>query len=210
MENETKPETIKDVGGRPPGSPLYTPEIRTKICNLLAGGKTLRAVCRMDGMPDRQTIYNWLYENIGEVKNEQGEVIEAGFFDHYTRAREVGLDEVADETIEIADDGTNDYVELVNSKGTKKIILDKEAVLRSKLRVETRLSYLANMAPRKYGKNVKIENQALDKNGEPTDPVGTVLVAQESLATALENIKSGKGRGEEVERNLEKERTGAL
>lgn len=215
MENEITPEIIKNVGGRPPGSPLYTPELRKKICGLLASGKTLRAVCRIEGMPDRQTIYNWLYENVGEVKNDQGEIVEVGFFDHYTRAREVGLDEVADETLDIADDGTNDWMDIViNKQGDTKTVLNKEAVLRSKLRVETRLQYLANMAPRKYGKNVKIENQTLDKDGKPTDPVaggGAVIIAQESLATALENIKNGKARGEAVDRDLaEQQRTSPL
>jgi len=210
MENENTP----NLGGRPLGANTYTHELRDKICDLLAQGKTLRFVCKIDGMPERQTIYNWLHNNIGEVKDEQGNIIEHGFFDHYTRAREIGLDEVADETLDIADDGTNDYVELVNSRGTKKIILDKEAVMRSRLRVDARLAYLANMAPRKYGKNVKVENQTLDKDGKPTDPVSgnvAVVVAQDSLAAALENIKNGKARGEEVERNLaDQERTSPL
>jgi len=68
------------------------------------------------------------------------------------------------------------------------------------------------------GKNLKLFTdkvdsrvQQLDKNGDPTDPVGTtVLIAKDSLATALENVKNGKARGEQVERSLEQQRTGAL
>ena len=206
MENEKPP----NLGGRPTD---YTPQLRDIICGLLAQGKTLRAVCRMDGMPERQTIYNWLTKNIGEVRNEAGEVLEVGFFDHYTRAREIGLDEINDEMVEIADDGQNDWMEVViNKRGDTKTVLNKEAVLRSRLRVDTRLSYLANMAPRKYGKNVKIENQTLDKDGKPTDPAtgGAVIVAQDSLTEALAAVITGKAKGEQVDRQLEQERATAL
>ncbi len=154
--------------GRPT---IYTPELRDAICRELASGKTLRAVCRMDNMPERPTIYDWYCRNIGEVKNEAGEVIERGFSYHYDHAREIGLDEVADETMEIADSGEDDYVE-IEVKGKTKISFDKEAVLRSRLRVDNRWRYLENMAPRKYGKNVKVSNQTLDDKGEPTNPVG--------------------------------------
>ena len=176
-------ETLPASAGRPT---LYSPELRDKICSLLASGMTLRAICRMDEMPERQTIYNWLYGNIGERKDEEGKVIEQGFFDHYTRAREIGLDEVADETIEIADDGRNDWMQVEIRKGTFKPILDKEAVLRSKLRVDTRQKYLENMAPRKYGNRVKVENQQLDGKGEPTDPAGAI--SNEALDGFLKDI----------------------
>ncbi len=38
-------------------------------------------------MPDRSTIARWAYENLGEVKDEDGKVIEEGFYSHYARVR---------------------------------------------------------------------------------------------------------------------------
>jgi len=187
---------------KPPHRPtLYTPELRDRICAELASGRTLRSVCRDEDMPDRQTIYNWLNHNIGRVV-EGDRVIEEGFFDHYTRAREVGLDEVADETMDIADDGTNDYVERVkklkNGDEKREVLFDKEAVLRSKLRVENRWKYLENMAPRKYGKNVKIQSQALDGAGNPTDPPKSgVEAVDDFLSAVLDAVKTGGGKAPE-------------
>lgn len=183
-----------NLGGRPKGLYEYSELIRDKICSLLASGMTLRAVCRLDGMPDRQTIYNWLYVNVGEVKDDEGKVIEEGFFDHYTRAREVGLDEVADENLEIADDGTNDFVEVETKKGERKIIYDRESVQRSDLRVRTRQWYLENMAPRKYGKNVTIKDQKLDKSGEPQDQPGSGT--DEFMKSIADAIKSGERKAD--------------
>lgn len=184
-------EQEKNLGGRPTD---YTPEIRIKICAGLAAGRTLRAICRDDDMPDRQTIYNWLIQNIGERKDENGAIIEEGFFDHYTRAREVGLDEVADETIEIADAGADDYVDIEMKNGKVKTVFDKEAVLRSRLRVDTRQWYLENMAPRKYGKNVKVQSQQLDAKGEPTDPVG--VNAHDAALAAMKEVEGSEDGAE--------------
>ncbi len=67
--------------------------------------------------------------------------------------------------------------------------------------------------PEDYLEKQQVNNQTLDKDGKPTDPVSgnvAVIVAQDSLAAALENIKNGKARGEEVERNLEQQRTSPL
>lgn len=182
----------------PAGRPsLYTPELRDEICRRLARGRTLRSVCSDDDMPDRQTIYNWLNQNIGLRKDETGnKVLEEGFFDHYTRAREIGLDEIADETLDIADDSKDDWMEIPVGRGQTKTVVDKEAVLRSKLRVETRFEYLANMAPRKYGKNVKVQSQALDKNGDPTDPATQtdhILTAAFTLLEKAKNDEAKKG-----------------
>lgn len=38
----------------------YTPELADEICDRLAEGESLRAICRDDGMPDRRTVLRWL------------------------------------------------------------------------------------------------------------------------------------------------------
>ena len=42
------------------GETNYTDELLLKICALIASGLSLRKVCNLPGMPDRQTFYNWM------------------------------------------------------------------------------------------------------------------------------------------------------
>ncbi len=136
--------------GRPSS---YTQEIADEICALLADGKSLKKICEMDNMPSKATVFNWL------AKNE-------AFLDNYTRAREAQADTLADEICDIADDGTNDY--LSDENGRK--VVNQEVIARSRLRVEARKWIASKLKPKKYGDRVLTENQALDKDGKPTDP----------------------------------------
>lgn len=38
----------------------FTPELAAEICDRIAEGESLRAICREDGMPDRRTVLRWL------------------------------------------------------------------------------------------------------------------------------------------------------
>jgi hypothetical protein len=67
-----------------------TDEQIADICNRMAEGKSLRAVCRDLDLKESSVRY-WLN------KNEQA-------FAHSARARELGCDALADECLEIADD----------------------------------------------------------------------------------------------------------
>ena len=63
----------------------------------LSEGKSLRQICRADPrLPSEATIRLWAAED----RN--------GFSAQYARARALGLDALADEMLEIADDGTGD------------------------------------------------------------------------------------------------------
>lgn len=121
-------------------------------------------------MPDRSTIVRWGYENIGEVKDDTGKVIVEGFYNHYTRARDIGLDVMADDVLDISDDSHDDYTIEEDKNGNVKTVLNKEAVMRSRLRVDSRKWYLAKMAPKRYGDTRMLMHQQLDKDGENTDP----------------------------------------
>ena len=74
--------------GRPSA---YSTELAAEICDRLAGGESLNAICRDDHMPTRQAVHEWIADN------------RAGFGDKYTRAREVQADHFADEVIAIVD-----------------------------------------------------------------------------------------------------------
>ena len=38
----------------------YTPELGDIICSELADGKSMRAVCLPDEMPDKATVFRWI------------------------------------------------------------------------------------------------------------------------------------------------------
>jgi hypothetical protein len=126
--------------GRPPA---YSDEKAEQICSLLASGISLREICDQDGMPAQSTVYLW-------VANDTG-----GFSEKYARAREAQQLYYADEIIEIADDGRNDWVQR-KIKGQDVVLLDKEHISRSGLRVESRKWLMARLARRTFGEKAEV------------------------------------------------------
>src|SRR5688572_25127505 len=73
--------------GRPSS---YTPALADLICERLANGESLRAICNDAGMPDKATVFRWL------AAHEE-------FRDQYARARETQADSLFDDILTIAD-----------------------------------------------------------------------------------------------------------
>lgn len=146
-----------------------TPQIVDEIMESIADGVPLREICRRDGMPNWRTVYDWL---------EADEELAARF----ARAREIGFDAIAEETLEIADDGTNDWVERKRQDGSVDTVLDGEHVQRSKLRIETRLKLLAKWSPKKYGDKQQVE--VGNKDGEALEIKSTADNAALALQLA--------------------------
>ena len=120
----------------------YTPKVAKLICMGLAEGLSLRKVCKEDDMPDKATVFRWLREH-------------ENFRDQYTRAKEEGMEAWAEEIIDIADDGTNDYMADNYDKGkTPGYALNGENIQRSKLRVDTRKWVMSKLKPKKYGDKI--------------------------------------------------------
>jgi len=71
------------------------------------------------------------------------------------RAREAGFDRIALDALEIADNIGNEHKDTIETKFGE--IPNKEWVMRSKLRVETRLKLLAKWDPKRYGDLIKQE-----------------------------------------------------
>ena len=63
------------------------------VCDRIAEGQSLRAICEQDDMPDKETIRRWL------SGDKEGELCA-----QYARAREEQADFYADDIIAIADD----------------------------------------------------------------------------------------------------------
>lgn len=136
----------------------YTEEKAADICARLASGEPLTKICRDEGMPGVSTVYRWL-------------VAHETFREMYTRAREDQADTLADEIIDIADNGINDTytkdgVELTN----------QDVIARSRLRVDARKWIAAKLKPRKYGEKVTQELSGIDGRPIQLQRVERVIV----------------------------------
>jgi hypothetical protein len=121
----------------------YTTAIATTICEQLIEGKSLRQICEQPGMPNKATVLRWLAD---DKKSD--------FRDQYARAREMQAEAMAEEIIEIADDGRNDWMEVLGKDGdTVGWRVNGEAVQRSRLRVDARKWLMSKLLPKKYGES---------------------------------------------------------
>lgn len=118
----------------------YKQSIADTICTELAKGRSLRSVCRDDGMPPESTVRQWALDD------------REGFAAQYARAREIGYHSMADELLEIADDGRNDYITGEDPVPT----LNSEHIQRSRLRVDTRKWMLSKVLPKVYGDKLDV------------------------------------------------------
>jgi len=123
------------MAGRPSD---YNNEIAGKILGRLANGESLRHICADEELPDKATIFRWL-------------LVHAEFRDQYARAREEQAEYWAEEILDIADDGTNDWVERENKYGSKYLMVDHDHIARSRLRVDSRKWLMSKLLPKKYG-----------------------------------------------------------
>jgi hypothetical protein len=108
------------------------------ICNRLAGGESLRAICADAGMPNRATVSRWL------ARYDE-------FCDLYEFARECQAECLVDEMLKIARDSSCDYVEKRLPDGKVVRVVDHENIARARLKISALKWIAARMAPRKYG-----------------------------------------------------------
>lgn len=130
----------------------YTGDIVTEICGRLANGQSLREICANEDMPGKSTVFQWLAAH-------------AEFADQYARARAAQIEHWADEIVEIADDGTNDWIERQNSDGSTYEAVNSDHINRSRLRVDTRKWLMSKLAAKKYGD--KVTQEVTGPNGGP-------------------------------------------
>ena len=96
--------------GRPS---IFSPELADRLCERLADGETLRAICRGEGMPDERTVRRWALDDV------------EGFSTQYARAREIGYQSMADDLTEIADAKDGDPARDRLRVDTRKWLLSK-------------------------------------------------------------------------------------
>jgi hypothetical protein len=80
-----------------------------------------------------------------------------GFSQRYARARELQAHSIADELLEIADDGRNDWMQrLGKGDDDPGWGLNGEHIQRSRVRIDTRKWMLSKMLPKSYGDKTEV------------------------------------------------------
>lgn len=146
--------------GNMPRASEYSDEIAALICERLAEGESLRSICLDEDMPSQSMVFRWLAADENSLFREQ-----------YARARETQADALFDEILDIADDGSNDWMERKDSEGENIGWKENgEALQRSRLRVDARKWMAGKLQPKKYG-----EAQTLTVNHGLSDEAATWL-----------------------------------
>jgi hypothetical protein len=122
-------------------SSIYSDELAAEICERLAAGESLNAICRDERMPSRKVIHEW----VADDRN--------GFRDKYARAREMQADHYADKIAEIADE-------------TKRSTAPDRAQI-GRLELDALKWSAAKLAPKKYGDRVETENTTTLNTADP-------------------------------------------
>lgn len=130
-------------------------EQRAEILERLASGQTLTSICKAEHLPSVPTVLGWALDTADP------------FAEQYAHARLIGYHVMADELIDIMDDGHNDYMERELESGVRVSIVDHEHIARSRLRFEGRKWLLSKALPKIYGDKLAL-----------TDPDGGVLTVK--------------------------------
>lgn len=151
-------EMPKHAGGRPT---MYTPELADQICEQLASGDSMRTVSKGKAMPAMTTMFRWLREN-------------PEFRKQYEKAKEEAADAFAEEILDIADDGSNDWMIRHGKDDQESWQLNGEHVQRSRLRIDSRKWIASKLKPKKYGDKIDMTTNGKDL---PTPILGGLSVS---------------------------------
>ena len=141
----------KHPGGRPPKD--NKKEIQAALCRCIStSSKSLRTIIKelskeIDDFPNQDTVFAWLSTD-------------KEFSEQYARAKQDQCYFMAEEILEIADDGSLDMAFTEEGKA----FIDKEHINRSRLRVDTRKWILSKLKPKKYGDKLDVEHSVSEIN----------------------------------------------
>lgn len=132
------------MAGRPS---IYTQEIAEKICEEIATtSKSMKTICA-DLNLSVFTVICWTSEGHSNYIKE--------FAQLYARAKDMQADYMVEESLDISDDGSNDFMTI--TKGDQEYSVEnKEWTSRSKLRVDTRKWIASKLKPKKYADKLDV------------------------------------------------------
>jgi hypothetical protein len=138
--------------GRPSG---FSQQLADAICARLAVGDSVREICRDEEMPSISMVFRWIAEY-------------DSFREQYARAKQAGVEAMAEEIIDIADNGSNDWMER-NDKDNAGWLYNGEAARRSQIRIDARKWLLSKLAAKKYGDKLSV-------GGDPDAPLALQII----------------------------------
>jgi len=134
--------------------------ILDEICEKIIDGYSLRAALKeLDKIPAK-TFFVWLRED-------------ESFRKQYARATEERAELMFEDMFDIADNGTNDWMQKHNEKG--EVIgwsVNGEHIQRSRIRIDTRKWALSKLQPKKYGDKLDITSK--DEAIQNVDPFAKI------------------------------------
>ena len=110
--------------------------MKDRVCEEIAKVGSLRRVCAQPGMPDRATVNRWLDSD-------------TAFATEYARAKQIGIEQFIEETLDIAD--TTQEGEEVTTGPLGVTTKTYDMLGHRKLQVETRRWLAERMLPKLYG-----------------------------------------------------------
>jgi hypothetical protein len=167
---------VKRERGRPS---TYTDEIAREICERIAAGETLTAICLEEDMPSMRTVSGWLMRR-------------PEFYSEYARAREAQMHIEAEQIREIADNAFEDYYidykEGPNGEKVPYVVVNGESTKRAALRIGARQWRAERLNRRVYGNSVKheIETTQHPEAGAEALPPGLAWLAGQLPAPETE------------------------
>lgn len=185
-----KPPELHKPNGRPSS---YTEGVGTVICERIAAGESLKAICREEGMPSHVAVLRWAL-TIPEFRNQ------------YTIAREMQAEILADELLEIADDGRNDWMEKQDQNGAVTGWRENgEAMRRSQLRIETRKWVAAKLLPKRWGDKTSTEITGPD--GSPLIPqtIDPRSLSKEAKAALYQALQIATAQAEATDADIKED-----
>lgn len=133
-------------------------EVIDKILQRISHGESLCSICKDEDMPSQTSFFNWLDSDPTLVEK-------------YARARNAQADYLVEETLEIADNASNDWM-ASNDPKNPGYQLNGENIQRSRLRVDARKWFASKVFPKKYGDFSRTE--LTGKDGEKLNLVGLI------------------------------------
>lgn len=125
----------------------YTEELADIICERIANGESLKAICDEGGMPSQSMVFRWLASD-------------EAFRERYARAREVQADALFDEILVIADTPVLGEKTKTDKDGNTEVTTG-DMIEHRRLQIDARKWMAAKLRPKKYGDKLELEH-----NGE--------------------------------------------
>lgn len=158
------------------------------VCDRVASGRSLRSVCRDEDIPfTSSAVRTW------ELREPNHPMVK-----RLKEARMLGADELIDETIEIADDGSNDWMDKELRNGEIIRVVDHEHITRSRTRIAARQWLASKIAPKLYGDRLQTDHTSSDGSLKSLTP--------QEIDRKLESILQAAEQRKAVEEAKERQR----